>query len=70
MISDMIKAVRKDKQLTQSQLGELIGVQKSQISKLENGTSNMTIGTIFRIFEAMKSQIRFEVQSEENIVPA
>jgi len=58
----LIKEVRKEKGLTQNQLGESIGVTKSQISKLENGTSNMTIGTIFRIFEAMKSEVHFEVR--------
>jgi len=58
----LIKEVRKEKKLTQDQLGELIGVTKSQISKLENGTSNMTIGTIFKIFDAMKSEILFEVK--------
>jgi len=60
----LIKEVRKEKKLTQDELGELIGVTKSQISKLENGTSNMTIGTIFKIFEAMKSEILFEVKSQ------
>jgi DNA-binding XRE family transcriptional regulator len=58
----LIKEVRKEKGLTQDQLGETIGVTKSQISKLENGTSNMTIGTIFKIFDAMKSEILFEVK--------
>ena len=58
----LIKEVRKEKGLTQDQLGESIGVTKSQISKLENGTSNMTIGTIFKIFEAMKSEVHFEVK--------
>jgi len=57
----LIKEIRKERGLTQDQLGELIGVTKSQISKLENGTSNMTIGTIFKIFEAMKSEVQFEV---------
>ena len=58
----MIKEVRREKKLTQDQLGELIGVTKSQISKLENGTSNMTIGTIFKVFEAMNSEVHFEVK--------
>ena len=58
----LIKEVRKEKGLTQDQLGEAIGVTKSQISKLENGTSNMTIGTIFKIFDAMKSEVLFEVK--------
>jgi len=63
----LIKEVRKENNLTQLKLGELIGVTKSQISKLENGTSNMTIGTIFKIFEAMKSDIHFEVREQELI---
>jgi len=58
----LIKEVRKNKGLTQGELGEQIGVTKSQISKLENGNSNMTIGTIFRIFDAMNSDIYFEVK--------
>lgn len=61
----MIKEVRKNKSLTQTQLGQLIGVSKSQISKLENGTSNMTIGTIFKVFEAMNSDIHFEVREQK-----
>jgi len=59
----LIKEVRKEKGMTQVELGKLISVTKSQISKLENGTSNMTIGTIFKIFEAMNSEIHFEVRS-------
>ena len=63
----LIKEVRKEKKLTQNELGGLIGVTKSQISKLENGTSNMTIGTIFKIFEAMKSDIHFEIREQEAV---
>ncbi len=63
----LIKEVRKEKSLTQSELGHLIGVTKSQISKLENGTSNMTIGTIFKIFEAMNSEILFEVRGGRGV---
>jgi len=60
----LIKEVRKDQGMTQVELGGLIGVTKSQISKLENGTSNMTIGTIFKIFKTMNSEIHFEVRSQ------
>ena len=35
ILGDMIKKARKDQHLTQEQLGELIGVQKAQISKIE-----------------------------------
>ena len=34
LIGEMIKTIRKERYLTKEQLGKLIGVQKSQISKL------------------------------------
>ncbi len=62
LIGDMIKKVRKDRKLTQAQLGELVGVKKAQISRLENNTKNVTIETIIRIFNAMKAEVNFHVQ--------
>jgi len=62
LIGDMIKKVRKDRKLTQEHLGELIGVKKAQISRLENNTKNVTVETIIRIFNAMKAEVNFNVQ--------
>ena len=62
LIGDIIKKVRKDRQLTQEQLGELVGVKKAQISRLENNTKNVTVETIIRIFNAMKAEVTFTVQ--------
>ncbi len=62
LIGDMIKKVRKDRQLTQEQLGELVGVKKAQISRLENNTKNVTVETIIKIFNAMKAEVNFNVQ--------
>ena len=39
LIGDAIKAARKERKLTQEDLGKLIGVQKAQISRLENNTT-------------------------------
>jgi len=36
LIGEMIKETRKGMNLTQEQLGNLVGVQKAQISKIEN----------------------------------
>ena len=36
VLGRMIKAARQERNLTQEQHGELVGVQKSQISKLES----------------------------------
>ena len=62
LIGDMIRKVRKDRNLTQEQLGELVGVKKAQISRLENNTKNVTVETIIRIFNAMKAEVNFNVQ--------
>src|SRR5690625_638830 len=61
VLGNMIKAVRKERNLTQQQLGELIGVQKSQISKLERNTKNVTIETILKVFKALEATVRFSV---------
>ena len=52
LIGEAIKKARESKNLTQAQLGEMIGVQRSQISKIESG-KNVTFATIVRIFKAM-----------------
>ena len=62
LLAEMIKAVRKERNLTQEELGKLIGVQKAQISKLERNTKNVTLDTILKVFEALQAKIKFSVQ--------
>jgi len=62
VLGEMIKSVRKQRHLTQEQLGELIGVQKSQISKLERNAKNVTIETILKVFKALKANIKFSIE--------
>ena len=38
-IGDAIRLTKTSKHMTQKQLGELVGVKRAQISKLENGKS-------------------------------
>lgn len=66
VLGEMIKTVRKERKLTQEQLGELIGVQKSQISKLERNMKNVTLETILRVFNALKANIKLSVQLKDS----
>lgn len=66
VLGDMIKSIRKERELTQEQLGKLIGVQKSQISKLERNTKNVTIETILKVFRALKANVKFSVEMDES----
>jgi len=68
VLGKMIKTARKERNLTQAQLGKLIGVQKSQISKLESSTNSATIDTILKVFKALKADINFHVKMEDNFV--
>jgi len=45
--------MRLTQNLTQEQLGERVGVQKAQISRLEKGKSVITLPTMSRIFQAL-----------------
>jgi HTH-type transcriptional regulator / antitoxin HipB len=68
VLGKMIKSARKERKMTQEQLGKLIGVQKSQISKLESSANSATIDTIMKVFKALKAEINFNVKIEDNFV--
>ena len=62
LLGRMIKTTRKEKNMTQEELGSIIGVNKSQISKLENHANSATIETIMKVFNALKADIQFNVK--------
>ena len=64
VLGRMIKTARQERNLTQEQLGELVGVQKAQISKLESSANSATIDTILKVFKALKADIHFNVTLE------
>ena len=71
LIGEAIKSARKERKLTQSQLGELVGVKKAQISKIENNLTDARFDTILKVFKALNAKINFNVEllnEELNIV--
>lgn len=62
LIGKAIKQTRQERNLTQEELGKLIGVQKAQISRLENNASNVTIETLLRVFTALKAKVKLQVE--------
>jgi DNA-binding XRE family transcriptional regulator len=57
-----IKEARQERKLTQEQLGALVGVQKSQISKIENSVKNARFETILKVFNALGTRVSFNVE--------
>lgn len=51
-LGEAIKAKRQDLNMTQAELGEKLGVKKSQVSRLERGR-NISVSTMARVFKAL-----------------
>jgi HTH-type transcriptional regulator / antitoxin HipB len=62
LLGHAIKQVRQERNLTQEQLGELVGVQKAQISKIENSVKNARLETILKVFDALGAKVNFNVE--------
>jgi DNA-binding XRE family transcriptional regulator len=66
ILGDMIKKARKERHLTQEQLGELVGVQKAQISKIENNAKDVRLSTIMKVFDALKAKVKMTIDFDAN----
>ena len=65
LLGEALRQTRMDRKLTQEELGKLVGVQKSQISKLENNIKNARFETVIKVFKALNTRITFKIESEE-----
>jgi len=68
ILGHTIKKIREEKHLTQAQLGELVGVKKAQISKIENSLNDARFETILKVFRALGAKINFNVELTNNRV--
>ena len=59
-IGEAIRQARLSKNLTQEELGARIGVQRAQISRIENG-KNITLANISRLMKAMEIQATLSI---------
>lgn len=53
LVGASIRNARLTQSLTQEELGERIGVRRSQICKMESGRCSMTLSTMRRVFKAL-----------------
>ena len=45
-----------------SDTGELVGVQKAQISKIENNTTSARFDTVMKVFSALEANVYFRIE--------
>jgi DNA-binding XRE family transcriptional regulator len=62
LLGEAIRQARLQRNLTQEELGRLVGVQKAQISKLENNLTDARFETILKVFKALNAKINFNVE--------
>jgi DNA-binding XRE family transcriptional regulator len=62
LLGEAIKKARKERHLTQEQLGHLVGVKKAQISKIENSLTDARFDTIIKVFKALNAKVIFNVE--------
>jgi HTH-type transcriptional regulator/antitoxin HipB len=62
LLGQAIKQARLERHLTQEELGKLVGVQKAQISKIENSLTDARFETILKVFKALNAKINFNIE--------
>ena len=62
LIGQKINQIRKNRNLTQEELGHLVGVKKAQISKIENSLTDARFETILKVFKALNARINFNIE--------
>ena len=68
LLGEAIKKARLERHLTQEQLGNLVGVQKAQISKLENSLTDARFETILKVFKALNAKIHFNIELQNQTI--
>lgn len=67
ILGEKIKQLRIQNNLTQTQLGDLIGVNRNLISKLEHGNHSASVQTIMKVFRAMKTKVKMKIETEDSL---
>ena len=61
-VAELIRETRKEKGLTQKELGEKLGISESTFNRYENGTANLSLETVEKIARVLgvNSKLIFE----------
>ena len=57
MVGQTVAAARAKKGLSQKELAEVTGIDQSDLSKIERGVANPSVGTLKRIADALDAQL-------------
>ena len=66
LIGKIIKQARERQQITQESLADQLGINKSNISKIENNLTSIRMGTFFKLMQALDTKITLKLEFENN----
>jgi transcriptional regulator with XRE-family HTH domain len=71
LVGRKIRQLRKENKLTQMELSARLGIQQSDLSRMEQGQYRVSLDTLFRILAEFKMSIGefFEEINQESITP-
>ncbi|HEV8582645.1 MAG TPA: helix-turn-helix transcriptional regulator [Thermoanaerobaculia bacterium] len=71
LVGRKIRELRKERKLTQVELSARLGIQQSDLSRMEKGEYRVSLDTLFRILAEFKMSIGefFEDVARESITP-
>ncbi len=71
LVGRKIRELRKERKLTQVELSARLGIQQSDLSRMEKGEYRVSLDTLFRILAEFKMSIGefFEGVAQESITP-
>ena len=71
LVGQKIRQLRKEHKLTQVELSQRLGIQQSDLSRMEQGEYRVSLDTLFRILAEFKMSIGefFEDVAKESIKP-
>jgi len=71
LVGQKIRQLRKERKLTQVELSQRLGIQQSDLSRMEQGEYRVSLDTLFRILAEFKMSIGefFEDVARESITP-
>jgi transcriptional regulator with XRE-family HTH domain len=71
LVGRKIRELRKERKLTQVELSARLGIQQSDLSRMEKGEYRVSLDTLFRVLAEFKMSIGefFEDVAKESITP-
>ena len=64
-IGQKIRDLRESKKISQQDLSALCNFEKSNMSRIESGKTNVTVGTLLKICQALNISISFLINIED-----